>query len=159
AGEADHGGRLPGVRRRRRIARRPLAALAIRMHEKRIDLRWRDLDAYGHVNQAVYLTFAEEVLDHWFQQKLGMRPGTVWDYVAARTTIEYRSELRLTDVQVVGSASLARLGTKSVTANVTLGAPDGRVVAELELVVAAIDGKGGASRALTEREREALEAP
>jgi acyl-CoA thioesterase FadM len=46
------------------------------MHEKRIDLRWRDLDAYGHVNQAVYLTFAEEVLDRWFQQKLGMRPGS-----------------------------------------------------------------------------------
>ena len=156
-GQAGHGGRLPGVRRRRRPARRPVAPLDV--HEKRIDLRWRDLDAYGHVNQAVYLTFAEEVLDHWFQQKLGLRPGTVWDYVAARTTIEYRSELRLTDVQVVGSASLARLGTKSVTANVTLGAPDGRVVAELELVVAAIDGKGGASRPLTEQEREALAAP
>ena len=128
------------------------------MHEKRIELRWRDLDAYGHVNQAVYLTFAEEVLDHWFHQKLGMSPGTVWDYVAARTTIEYRSELRLTDLQVVGSASLARLGTKSVTANVTLGAPDGRTVAELEMVVAAIDGKGGESRPLTEQERAALSA-
>ena len=46
-----------------------------------------------------------------------------------------------------------------MTANVTLGAPDGRVVAELELVVAAIDGKGGASRPLTEQEREALAAP
>jgi acyl-CoA thioester hydrolase len=128
-------------------------------HEKRIDIRWRDLDAYGHVNQAVYLTFAEEVLDSWFRQKLGLRPGIVWDYVAARTTIEYRSELKLTDGQVVGSASLGRLGTKSVTANVTLGAPDGRVVAELELVVAVIDGKGGASRALTEQERQALAAP
>ena len=128
------------------------------MHEKRIDLRWRDLDAYGHVNQAVYVTFAEEVLDDWFQQRLGMRPGTVWDYVAARTTIEYRSELRLADVQVVGSAALARLGEKSVTANVTLRAPDGRVAAELELVVVAIDGQGGASRPLTEREREALAA-
>jgi acyl-CoA thioesterase FadM len=61
-------------------------------------------------------------------------------------------------VQVVGSASLARLGTKSVTANVRLGAPDGRVVAELELVVAAIDGKGGASRPLTDEERAALSA-
>ena len=127
-------------------------------HEKRIDLRWRDLDAYGHVNQAVYLTFAEEVLDDWFQQRLGMRPGTVWDYVAARTTIEYRSELRLADRQVVGSAALARLGEKSVTANVTLSAPDGRVAAELELVVVAIAGQGGASRALTEQEREALAA-
>ena len=62
-------------------------------------------------------------------------------------------------MQVVGSASLARLGKKSVTANVRLGAPDGRVVAELEMVVAVIDGKGGASRPLTEREREALAAP
>ena len=129
------------------------------MSEKSIDLRWRDLDAYGHVNQAVYITFAEEVLDHWFQQKLGMRPGTVWDYVAARTTIEYRSELRLTDVRAVGSASLVRLGSKSVTATVTLAAPDGRVAAEIEMVVAVIDGKGGASRPLTEKEREALAAP
>src|SRR5687768_3273931 len=122
------GRRLSRIRPGRRVARRACAAL---MHEKRIDLRWRDLDAYGHVNQAVYLTFAEEALDDWFQQKLGLRPGTVWDYVAARTTIDYRSELRLTDVQVVGSASLARLGEKSVTANVSLAAPDGRVVAEL----------------------------
>jgi acyl-CoA thioester hydrolase len=129
------------------------------MHEKRIDLRWRDLDAYGHVNQAVYLTFAEEVLDDWFQQKLGKRPGTSWDYVAARTTVEYRSELRLADVQVVGSAALARLGAKSVTANVTLATPDGRLAANLELVVAVIDGKGGAPRPLTEPEREALAAP
>lgn len=129
------------------------------MHEKHIDLRWRDLDAYAHVNQAVYLTFAEEVLDDWFRRKLGAPPGTTWDYVAARTTIEYRSELRLEDVQVVGTATLARLGEKSVTANVTLAAPDGRVAAELELVVAVIDGKGGTTRALTERERELLAAP
>ena len=129
------------------------------MHEKRLDIRWRDLDAYGHVNQAVYLTFAEEVLDDWFQQKLGTRPGTAWDYVAARTTIDYRSELRLTDRQVVGSAALAKLGHKSVTANVTLAAPDGRVAAELELVVAVIDGKGGSSRELTGPEREALAVP
>jgi acyl-CoA thioester hydrolase len=128
------------------------------VHEKRIDLRWRDLDAYGHVNQAVYLTFGEEVLDDWFRTRLGLSAGTVWDYVAARTTIEYRSELRLTDRQVVGSASLVQLGTKSVTAAVTLRAPDNRLVAELELVVAVIDGKGGASRPLTERERAALAA-
>ena len=126
------------------------------MHEKRVEIRWRDLDSYGHVNQAVYLTFAEEVLDDWFEGKLGARPATQWDYVAARTTIEYRSELTLADGEVVGSASLVRLGTKSVTAGVVLRAPDGRIVAELELVVAVLDGKGGASRALTERERTAL---
>jgi acyl-CoA thioester hydrolase len=128
------------------------------VHQKRIDIRWRDLDSYGHVNQAVYVTFAEEVLDDWFQSVLGRRPQTQWDYVAARTTIAYRSELTLADGVAVGTASLARLGTKSVTVNVTLAAPDGRVAAELELVVAVIDGKGGATRELTAAERTALSA-
>ena len=125
-------------------------------HEKRIEIRWRDLDSYGHVNQAVYLTFAEEVLDDWFRAKLGRDPGVGWDYVARRTTIDYRGELRLADRVAVGSAELARLGTTSVTARVTLSAPDGRVATELELVVVAIDGKGGASRPLTDAERTAL---
>lgn len=125
-------------------------------HEKRIEIRWRDLDAYGHVNQAVYLTFAEEVLDDWFRTKLARDPGTVWDYVARRTTIDYRGELRLADRLAVGSAELVNLGRTSVTAKVTLSAPDGRVVTELELVVVAIDGKGGTARPLTEQERAAL---
>lgn len=126
------------------------------MHEKRIDIRWRDLDAYGHVNQAVYLTYAEEVLDDWFRARLALAPGTVWDYVAARTTIDYRSELRQADVQAVGSVESVVLGTKSVTATTVLRAPDGRVAAEIELVVVVIDGKGGPSRALTDAERAAL---
>ena len=125
-------------------------------HEKRIEIRWRDLDAYGHVNQAVYLTFAEEVLDDWFRGRLGRDPGTIWDYVARRTTIDYRGELRLDDRQAVGSAELVKLGTTSVTARVTLSAPDGRVATELELVVVAIDGQGGAPRPLTEAERASL---
>ena len=125
-------------------------------HEKRIEIRWRDLDSYGHVNQAVYLTYAEEVLDDWFRTKLGRDPGTIWDYVARRTTIDYRGELRLGDRVAVGSAELVRLGTTSLTAAVTLSAPDGRVATELELVVVVIDGKGGAARPLTDAERTAL---
>ena len=127
-------------------------------HEKRIEIRWRDLDSYGHVNQAVYLTFAEEVLDDWFRTKLGREPGVGWDYVARRTTIDYRGELRLADRVAVGSAELAELGTTSLTARVTLAAPDGRVATELELVIVAIDGKGGAPRPLTDAERSALSA-
>ena len=127
-------------------------------HEKRIEIRWRDLDSYGHVNQAVYLTYAEEVLDDWFRTRLGHEPGSDWDYVARRTTIDYRGELRLADRVAVGTADLVALGTTSVTAKVTLSAPDGRVATELELVVVVIDGRGGAPRPLTEAERAALAA-
>jgi len=129
------------------------------MDEKRIDIRWRDLDAYSHVNQAVYLTFAEEGLDNWFRTKLGRAQGQVWDYVARRTTIEYCSELRLEDVQVVCSVELVKLGTTSVTTRTTLRAPDGRVAAKVENVVVVIDGKGGESRPLTDAERTALSRP
>jgi acyl-CoA thioester hydrolase len=127
-------------------------------HEKRIEIRWSDLDAYGHVNQAVHLTYAEEVLDDWFRIRLGRAPGTIWDYVARRTTIDYRGELRLADREAVGTASLVRLGTTSVTAAVTLRAPDGRIATELELVVVVVDAQGGSPRPLTDEERAALSA-
>jgi acyl-CoA thioester hydrolase len=126
------------------------------MSEKRIDIRWRDCDAYGHVNQAVYLTYAEETLDQFFRDRLGLTPGTIWDYVAARTTIEYRGELRQIDLQVVGSVVEATVGTKSVTARIELRAPDGRLATAVETVVVVIDGVGGPSRAVTDTERAAL---
>jgi len=124
--------------------------------EKRIDIRWRDCDAYGHVNQAVYLTYAEETLDQFFRDRLGLAAGTIWDYVAARTTIDYRDELRQTDLQAIGSVVDVRLGTKSVTARIELRAPDGRLATEIETVVVVIDGRGGPSRPLSDAERAVL---
>ena len=40
------------------------------MHEKRIEVRWRDVDNYGHVNNAVYLTYLEEVRDEWLARTI-----------------------------------------------------------------------------------------
>ena len=128
------------------------------MSEKRIEIRWRDLDAYGHVNQAVYLTFAEEALDYWFRNILGLRPGEVWDYVVARTTIEYRSELTHADLHAVGKATLVELGRTSVTAKISLEAADGRLAAEVVTVVVAVDPASRRPRAVTDAERAALVA-
>jgi acyl-CoA thioester hydrolase len=128
------------------------------MHEKRIDIRWRDLDAYQHVNQAVYLTYLEETLDDWLREVLGLGEGEVWPYVAARVSIDYRNELRLEDRQAIGSVRLERVGTKSVTARADLRAPDGRVAAEAELVIVARDPETGRSQPLNDRERAAFEA-
>jgi acyl-CoA thioester hydrolase len=128
------------------------------VHEKRIEIRWRDLDAYQHVNQAVYLTYLEEVLDDWIRGVLGLGQGEVWDYVAARVAIDYRAELRLEDRQAVGTVRRERVGTKSVSARSELRAPDGRLAAEAEIIIVARDPESGESRALTETERAAFEA-
>src|SRR5204863_1887428 len=128
------------------------------VHEKRIEIRWRDLDAYQHVNQAVYLTYLEETLDDWIRLVLGLGEGEVWHYVAAHVSIDYRNELRLEDRQAVGRGWLERVGTKSVTARADLRAADGRVAAEAELVIVARDATTGRSQPLSDRERAAFEA-
>src|SRR5262249_58290232 len=127
------------------------------VQEKRMDIRWRDLDAYQHVNQAVYLTYLEETLDDWIRGVLGLGEGEVWHYVAAHVSIDYRNELRLDARQAVGSVRLDRVGTKIVTVRADLRAPDGRFAAEAELVIASRDPRTAESQPLTQGERSAAE--
>ena len=98
------------------------------------------------------------MLDGWFRHRLGLEPGAVWDYVLARTTIEYRSELTQADLYTVGSAAVLKLGTTSLTMKIALHAANGRLAADIETVVVAIDRTTRSPRALTDAERAALDA-
>ena len=130
-----------------------------RLSEKRIDIRWRDLDALGHVNQAVYQTYGEEIVDAWFREVLSLDEGEVWDYVVVRLATDYRSELRLSDKQVMGTVRVVRVGASSVTVGLELRAnSDGRLVAETEAVFACWDPETRSSRPISPLERTALEA-
>ena len=125
-------------------------------HEKRIEIRWRDLDAYGHVNNAVYATYLEEVRDEWLEEVLG-REGELWDFVLARVAIDFRRELRQEDDAVLARCGLARIGTSSVTTREEIVLEGGELSAEAEAVLVARDRDGGRSRPLSERERAAFE--
>ena len=113
------------------------------MHEKRIEIRWRDLDAMNHVNNAVYLTYLEEARDEWLERSLG-EAGASWRYVVARVAIDFRRELSLEDDEVVASCTLARLGTSSVTTREELRA-GGELAAEAEAVLVAVDQESSPS--------------
>jgi acyl-CoA thioester hydrolase len=65
------------------------------MIELPMRIRWRDVDSYGHVNNAVYLTYLEEARDRWVEETL---PGT--NFVIVRIAIDYRRELALADEEV-----------------------------------------------------------
>ena len=126
------------------------------MHEKRIEIRWRDLDAYRHVNNAVYATYLEECRDELVDSVLeGI--GDVWDYVLARVAIDYRRELTQADDVVVVRCVVERLGTSSITLREEIRTRDGELSAEAEAVLVARDQKTGRSRPLTEAERAAFE--
>ena len=127
------------------------------MHEKEIEIRWRDLDAYGHVNHAVFATYLEEVRDEWLELALG-RDGDLWDYVVARVAIDYRRELRLEDDRVRARCGLDSLGTSSVRTREAVVVADGQVAAEAEAVLVARDPETRRPRPLTDSERSRLEA-
>ena len=125
-------------------------------HEKEVEIRWRDVDAYVHVNNAVYATYLEECRDEWVDITL-TGVGDTWDFVLARVAIDFRRELRLEDEAVVVSCSLARIGNSSITLREQIRTREGELSAESEAVLVARDREAGRSRQLTEAERAAFE--
>jgi acyl-CoA thioester hydrolase len=126
------------------------------MYEKRIQLRWRDMDAYGHVNNAVYLNFLEEARDAWVQRLLGSTTD-VWDFVLARVAIDFRSELKQDDGEIVVRCGLARIGRSSLGTREEVRKTDGTLSAEAQSVIVPRDPATGSSRPLTEKELAVLE--
>ena len=125
-------------------------------HEKRVEIRWSDVDAYLHVNNAVYATYLEECRDEWVDRVLESVSDT-WDFVLARVAIDFRRELRLEDEEVIVSCSLARVGNSSITLREQIRTREGELAAESEAVLVARDREAGRSRLLSDDERAAFE--
>ena len=120
----------------------------------RLALRFRDLDAFGHVYHAEYLTLLDEARTRWFREAVALdQPGA---YVVARIEIDYVSSLVLDDAEVVATFAVERVGTSSVTLAETLSAPDGRVAARVRSVTVRHDLAAGRSRPLTDAEKDRL---
>lgn len=126
------------------------------VHEKRIEIRWRDMDAFRHVNNAVYATYLEECRDEWADRALG-DAGDLWGFVLARVAIDFRRELTQEDDAIVVSCRLVRVGNSSLTLREQIHTQTGELSTESEAVLVARDAETGRSRPLTEAEREALE--
>ncbi|MGZ5212502.1 MAG: acyl-CoA thioesterase [Actinomycetota bacterium] len=127
------------------------------MYEIRIRIRWRDMDAYGHVNNGVYLTYLEECRDAWAQQLLGSVDGS-WDFVLAHVGIDYRNQLTQMDGEILVRCRLASFGRSSVRTREEIVKADGTIAAEAEAVVVPRDPDADRSRPLTEPERALLQA-
>jgi acyl-CoA thioester hydrolase len=124
--------------------------------EKRIRIRWRDMDAYGHVNNAVYLTYLEECRDAWAQSVLG-RVSDTWDFVLAHVGIDYRRQLTQDDGEILVRCRIAGYGRSSVRTVEEILLPDGTVSANAESVIVPRDPQTLRARRLTDEERAILD--
>jgi acyl-CoA thioester hydrolase len=120
----------------------------------RIVIRWRDIDAYGHVNNAVYLNYLEEARDRLVEELFG--GDMAWDFVLAHVGIDFRNELVLADAEVVVRCGIASVGRSSIRTREEIRKLDGTLAAEAESVIVPRDREKNRSRPLTEAEREVL---
>lgn len=123
-------------------------------HTEHIRIRWRDVDSYGHVNNAVYLTYLEEARDAWAHEVM----GEAFNFVIVRVAIDYRDELSLDDEAVVVQCRGAGLGRSSIRTSERVVTAAGRLAAEAESVIVAHDPVTRRARPLTDAERATLEA-
>jgi len=78
-----------------------------------VPLRWRDLDAYNHVNNSVFLTFTEEARIQWFAT-LGEWRSADFEPILAASTINFRRPILYPETLRV-RLSTQRIGRSSLT--------------------------------------------
>ena len=119
-----------------------------------VELRWRDLDFLGHLNQAVYHELLEEGRGALFEQ-LGALDGGFF-FVLARVELDHRQEIRRDHGPVTVALRVEAVGRSSVTVAHEIVRADGAVAAEGRSVLVAWDRDARRSRPLTDAERSAL---
>ncbi len=118
-----------------------------------IELRWRDLDAFNHVNNSNFMTYLEEARIRWFDSL-----GEPWltDTVApllAAVQMNYRVPIPY-PARVVVELLADRVGTTSVTLGHRIASEDGAIVhADGHVVIVWIDRASGRPTALPDAVR------
>jgi acyl-CoA thioester hydrolase len=117
----------------------------------------RDLDSFGHVNNAVYLTFVENSRIDYLREVVGMRRRDEIRNIMASVSIEFRAEVSFEDELEIGVRA-ERLGTKSFSLAHRMVRGDGLVAVEATTVQVMYDFDAGRSIEIPDDWREAIAA-
>jgi len=106
-----------------------------------MEVRFRDLDALGHVNNAVMLTYLEQARLRWWQDHLQGRRFQDLGFLIARIEIDYRKPILMHDAVRI-ELRCGQIGTSSFSlAFKILREADGVVMAEGHAVQVMLDFK------------------
>lgn len=76
------------------------------------NVRWKDIDAMGHVNNAVYLTYMEFIRVRWFMDVVGIQSTTELPLIIARAEVDFRDAMDLSCVPEIDLWT-SRIGSRS----------------------------------------------
>jgi len=114
-------------------------------HRTSLQVRFRDIDAFGHVNNAVYFSYVEQARIRYLLDVLA--PDEPFDrlpLILARVELDFRSPIFFGD-EVTVETRVDRIGRSSVgmSHRMTAGA-DGRLVGDVGTVLVTYDYRASA---------------
>lgn len=121
-------------------------------------VRWDDIDAFGHVNNAKYLTYIQEARFQWswYQYAAKNEKPTLVEMVVAKAEVDFLVPIyeggRFCDVTLW----VEQIGNSSFTLGYEVIGDNGVVHAKVKTVQVAVSMETKKSRPLTDPEREFL---
>lgn len=122
--------------------------------EHAVAVRWRDTDALGHVNNAVFMTYLEEARDALYTAIIGADPI----YVVVRIEADFLAEIRYEDRQIIVRIEVERVGKTSLTTRETILTAADEVAAQARVVTVRWDQESRKPIPFSAAERERLSA-
>jgi len=123
--------------------------------ETTIGVRYRDIDAMGHVNNAVYASYLEQARIDYFRELLGVDLSRV-GAVLASLSLEYEHPIELDDGPVTVELDVPRIGDSSLPMSYELYRRDGELAATAETVQVAFDKEAQQPTSIPEPWRDAV---
>ena len=123
----------------------------------KVFVRWADLDAFGHVNNAVYLTYSELARVEWGGKQFAPKdPGSVLvEMTVAHSEVDYLLPITKFGVDYDVNLWVESIGNTSFTMAYEV-TRDGVVFAKMKTVQVMIDLAKMKSRPISESERAFL---
>lgn len=120
-----------------------------------IGIRWRDLDAFNHVNNSTFLTYLEEARLQWLAGIGGTWIDEARAPVIAATQVNFRNQLQWPG-DIVVELFQERVGTTSLTLAHRITGTDGTsLFSDGHVVLVWIDPRSGRPVALPDAVRNA----
>jgi acyl-CoA thioester hydrolase len=123
----------------------------------KVFVRWADLDAFGHVNNAVYLTYSELARVDWGGKQFAPKdPGSVLvEMTVAHSEVDYLIPITKFGVDYDVNLWVESIGNTSFTMAYEV-TRDGVIFAKMKTVQVMIDLAKMKSRPISEAERAFL---
>ena len=126
-------------------------------HKFKCQVRWGDLDAFMHVNNAAYLTYIQEArvdFTVYSRQRANLQPVLI-EMVVAHADIDYINPIYDAGIEIDIAVWVSKIGTSSFVLQYELS-KDGTIYAKAKTVQVTVSMETKTSRPVNEEERAFL---